>query len=327
MEMEPSIRTAKYLYKTGGTQKAIKWIVKLLFGKLSGINECKEQIDTLYYFLNQCVDIRKVPEATGALRELQMADTALLRLFHEICVKNHLTYWADGGTLLGAVRHGGFIPWDDDTDVVMPREDFNRAKSVLKEEFAPYGVVAEVDEDAPMRRIGIGYKHEETGVWIDVLPVDECVSKEPLEVIESALCEKMHEYRRFYFKNKSKISESELAGCKERIISFEQADGENIHRIMFHGPEFITRKWYMYDESTIYPLRLLKFEDIHLFVPNDYHKYCTMMFGNYMLFPRNGIESHGEGTALSARALRNGVDMREVQKKLYDAYKDYISIR
>lgn len=60
------------------------------------------------------------------LREVQLKQVALLRWFDGFCKSHGLTYWLDGGTLLGAVRHGGFIPWDDDLDVGMPLADLKR---------------------------------------------------------------------------------------------------------------------------------------------------------------------------------------------------------
>ena len=66
--------------------------------------------------------ISSVPPATGKLRLLQDGNTVLLALFARKCRENGLRYWLDYGTLLGAVRHRGFIPWDDDLDVSMMRQ-------------------------------------------------------------------------------------------------------------------------------------------------------------------------------------------------------------
>jgi lipopolysaccharide cholinephosphotransferase len=61
----------------------------------------------------------------------QQRMTEMLRFIDDICVKNGLVYWIDSGTLLGAVRHGGFIPWDDDTDICMPVPDYNKFIKIM----------------------------------------------------------------------------------------------------------------------------------------------------------------------------------------------------
>lgn len=69
----------------------------------------------------------------SVLRDAQIRMLKLLTFLDRVCKKHNLTYWLDGGTLLGAMRHGGFIPWDDDTDVCMPRKDALKLKSILKD--------------------------------------------------------------------------------------------------------------------------------------------------------------------------------------------------
>ena len=63
-------------------------------------------------------------EGDSLLRQAQLVMLRLLKTFHALCEEEGLRYWLDSGTLLGAQRHGGFIPWDDDVDVMMPREDY-----------------------------------------------------------------------------------------------------------------------------------------------------------------------------------------------------------
>ena len=64
------------------------------------------------------------------IRQLQDKLLEIFMYFKKICEDNGLNYWCGGGTMLGAVRHGGFIPWDDDLDVFMPRKDYELSFSI-----------------------------------------------------------------------------------------------------------------------------------------------------------------------------------------------------
>lgn len=119
------------------------------------------------------------------LRALQLEELRLLHVFADICGSHKLRYYLLGGTLLGAVRHGGFIPWDDDVDVCMPREDYDRLRAVIGDALpAPYRYVcAETDNvyrycwariESPAMRI-INYSANiprEEDSWIDIIPLD-----------------------------------------------------------------------------------------------------------------------------------------------------------
>lgn len=84
-------------------------------------------------------EIRSDFLVTQKRKKVWAAELQMLEKFDKVCQKHHLTYYAYYGTLLGAVRHQGFIPWDDDIDVIMFRDDYEKFQAIAPEEFTePY---------------------------------------------------------------------------------------------------------------------------------------------------------------------------------------------
>lgn len=124
------------------------------------------------------------------MRKIWQVQYGLLGAFVSFCQEHDLRYYVFFGTLLGAVRHRGFIPWDDDTDVVMPREDYDRLLALGEKFPAPY-FLQTMDNDpdtffggfARLRNeetTGIGredFGHDcHLGIWMDIMPLDFCSS-------------------------------------------------------------------------------------------------------------------------------------------------------
>lgn len=301
--------------------KGKKYALRKAIQNICGLQEYQEQIDTMFYFLNKYVDITKLPPAEGNLRLMQQADAELLHVFHKVCEKHNLTYWLDWGTLLGAVRHRGFIPWDDDLDVTMPREDYERAVPILKEDFLKIGIDAIEGENECMARIGIGYKTGQTGVWLDVFPIDYTHIKKFDDEAELKLFERMTEYRKFYLKNKQNISRNQILDRKHQTIDI--AGEKSGVKIWYHNPEFEVDMC-TYEQEDIFPLQKITFEGNEYYAPAKTDKYLRKYYGNYMEFPHNGVEHHESNEMkLSELAEKYGIDMRNVIIELQEKSERY----
>ncbi|MDD3668866.1 MAG: LicD family protein [Alphaproteobacteria bacterium] len=123
----------------------------------------------------QCltVDITKMPPATGNLKMVQDCSVALLNYFDQICKKHNITYWIDSGTLIGHIRHNGFIPWDDDIDICMMRDDYEKLFNILDDEFSQNGF-----KYARSEITRLYYKN--TPAQVDIFPIDIGFQKDPL---------------------------------------------------------------------------------------------------------------------------------------------------
>ena len=94
----------------------------------------KERKNFIKYY-QSFEDATLIPPTEVNLIILKKANVKLLEEFHNICQSNNLLYWIDFGTLLGAIRHKGFIPWDDDIDLGMPRDDYEKMIELFKNGF------------------------------------------------------------------------------------------------------------------------------------------------------------------------------------------------
>ena len=279
-------------------------------------SEYEAELDTLFYFLNSYNDITQFPKSTGPVGQLQECDTILLAIFHEMCKKEGLKYWLDYGTLLGCYRHKGFIPWDDDLDVGMLREDYERAVKIFPELFKEYGIDAEERKEEPSEKIGIGYKHRETGIWLDVFPVDVFPGTDNRIDAVTKLREIVTKYKRYYIRNRSKKDRNYL--IEKRNKYFSRYDIKGNKTLLCHGPEFMYPKILIHDCEDVFPLAFARFGEYEFCVPSRITNYLEGIYGkNYMCFPRNGVLHHGvESASLYEWAEKSGTDMNVVKEDL-----------
>lgn len=134
--------------------------------------------------IERCAFVAKETE----LRKVQKTELELTKVFLEVCREHGLRCYADGGTLLGAVRHGGFIPWDDDMDFAMPRTDYDKlmeiGPQVFREPIFFQSAYTDTDYVRPhvqlrnSRTCGalkdeLMYAKFNQGIFIDIFPLDD----------------------------------------------------------------------------------------------------------------------------------------------------------
>ena len=253
------------------------------------------------------------------LRKVQLTELELLKEVDRICVKCGIRYQIIAGTLLGAVRHGGFIPWDDDADVAMLREEYERFRTACGTELDTERFCFQDHRNTPGYRWGYGKlrmrdtlflrEHQEhmpyeQGVFIDVFPLDsvpdshlgraiwnlECFAVRKLLWARVGKIADRSAAKRSLYALMDKVPEKNALDLLDRLI---RRAGEKrtawVRILMFPTPNRqygYLRKWYEHDipmtfEGTVFPGIA------------DYEEYLTFKFGNYReLPPENERKCH-----------------------------------
>ena len=228
--------------------------------------------DNIYTFLNSVTDITQCRPATGILRTLQLADTELLKIVDLICRKNKLVYWLDWGTLLGAVRHKGFIPWDDDLDICLPIDDFKKLYPILKDFCSENSEFILSGTDILSRGV-IWINYRTTGTHLDIYPIERCSAAK--DATDAQIRQKVTEYW--------------SRGYDSTDAAADPGDG---YQPIYYYSKATWGKTGYFRSDDIFPLQETGFEDYSFFVPNDTHTYLSTIYGDYMSYPRRDVLKH-----------------------------------
>lgn len=234
--------------------------------------------------------------STLRIAQLQMLD--ILKCVDKICRKYNIPYWLSSGTLLGAVRHGGFIPWDDDLDIEMLKEDYEKLIPILKQELPtdymlqdntteknyPF-LFAKVRSNKSQIKESFIYKLKNEGLYIDIFPLEKsfyCLFKLSA-VLYHNFCIKLYKHKYIFYLNR--FIHTQIIFPFFRILSKLHKSDTIRHT---YGIGFLKAR----QKSDIFPLSEIRFEDSLFYAPKNSDTYLKRIYGDYMNLPNN-IQTHG----------------------------------
>lgn len=274
----------------GETHKIMRLLgLKIKFPKTEYAKKKKESL--YYYYKKNNIDIRTLPSATGQLRDIQLANLALLKELDYVCKQNGLQYWLDGGTLLGAVRHKGFIPWDDDIDVAMLRNDYTQIINAFDKSSRNPNIYAELTKDINNNCI-IKIQHKKCKhLFIDIFPWDNYgKTLTPNEQLEQS---KYIKNIRKNFKNLdlsiNNLKEKLDTTMKNKILTNKNDENSNYVWGIDYNHQW--GNWFT-EYEVLNPLKTIEFEGKIFPCMNNPDDFLKRVYGDYMSYPSRITMGH-----------------------------------
>lgn len=254
------------------------------------------------------------------MNDLQKALLEIFEAFVAVCEKHHLRYYLIGGTCLGAVRHKGFIPWDDDIDVGLPREDYEKFIQ-LQDEFkdTPYFIQTWKSDPkylygyAKLRNSNTTYIENfykffqfNQGLWIDIFPIDgfSKTIKPAKKFAPKVISTWAHVYLSYPFGMRRKFSKKTF--FKDLLINLffawpcwflnighyqNRIVDRRVKKINFEDAKLVGLFFGTNPKKEAMPKELFdgysiaEFEGMKVHVVTDCDKYLSLLYGDYMKLP------------------------------------------
>lgn len=244
------------------------------------------------------------------LDELKKIELDTMKALHAFCEENSIIYYLSLGTLIGAVRHKGFIPWDDDIDVFMPRDEYNRFLDILErrewkldDRYSLVNHKTPTYYGRPMSKV-IDSKtvltekefigDDPIGVFVDIWPLDGITSDKKEQEKQLALMRSKTEqlylniskmkalgdikgkikHILMQFRNRRKL----IDDIEQASIKYNYADSDYVVCYIDSYSVIMDKKWF--EER-----KLAAFEDAEFYIPGGYHEVLTKIYGDYMQLP------------------------------------------
>lgn len=250
------------------------------------------------------------------IQEQQEVMLGIMKAIHTFCIDNKIRYVLLFGTLLGAVRHKGFIPWDNDMDIGIPRPDYDKLVTLLNsgktigdhfyhlhytnDDSYHYQIMRICDDRTTVKPPYIRDQPGRMGVWVDIFPIDGVPGKTPLDILRRA---------RLFINKKLQIADiysvrdkNDFANRAGNLICkiFPNAKKRNykidsiLRKTPFETSEFVgdmedrDEKIFSFERSFFEEYVLLDFEDTKFFCPAKWDEYLKKAYGDYMQLPPEG---------------------------------------
>lgn len=255
-----------------------------------------------------------IRDNTYGIADLQDKMLEIFKYFDALCEKNNLTYWAAFGTCLGAIRHKGFIPWDDDLDVCMPRHDYEKLWTIWNyinenpkyklcrtDRYKNYHhrVMQLTDLSTTFINRRCADEDIEHGVYIDIMPIDGTIHEKLGQILQAyyAII-----YSVYNIQIEPEFHENKMVAAATRFLLNAVKNPDHRYRLWTRAEKKLARYDSRTAEQFLYlnngskllfkpmnakwfnPMRV-PFEDTTIYVPTDYDKYLTLVYGNYMQPP------------------------------------------
>lgn len=266
--------------------------------------------------LNNKIQHKESDYENLALRDAQMLMVEILKEVHGICEKHGLKYFLDGGTLLGAVRHKGFIPWDDDMDIGMMRSDYEKFLEIAKKELPDYLFLQtfETDDKYDIYQVPCKIRYNGTiliekgiaenpemhnGVYIDVFPYDSLPKKDFIYKLQRTLSynvlksfvrirekpEKLSIKNRITFTFYRVVRALFPYKRRKKFFDFLISWNDINSPYMGYGLDTIWSE-YVYKKKDYFELEKLEFEGCQFYGPKNPDVILTRLYGDYMRLPK-----------------------------------------
>ncbi len=275
------------------------------------VNQLKRHSDVIEKsnnFLFNCLFLDTPLEIVGVRRNMQVLCQELLDFVVQVCEKYSLDYWLDFGTLLGALRHENYIPFDDDMDISMTRKDYNRFLEIIGHEIEKNGLddVLTVKHDffnkySQITFIQISYSRNSRLIAaIDIFPYDF--------IPEKSITEDKYSLEKRYFRNKIESGELERDYLEKNFmrqlnLTYDVED----HMIM--GVECPIRNLIYFETKEVFPLSEITFSKKQYNCPRYSDIHIKKIYGNWKVIPPE-IHFHGR-----LDSLRNNKNVEKIYEE------------